>query len=45
MTPRTKTSVDVAGAAGVGAGGGTVVVVAGAYVVALLSTTGTASDL
>ena len=45
MSPRTKASVDVAGAGGVAAGGGTEVVAAGADVVALVSGTGTASDL
>ena len=45
MAPRTKSSVDVAGAGGVAAGGGTGVVAAGADVVALVSVTGTAADL
>ena len=46
MTPRTKASVDVAGAGGVAAGaGGTEVVAAGADDVALVSGTGTATDL
>ena len=46
MTPRTKASVDVAGAGGVAVGaGGTEVVAAGADVVALVSGTGTAADL
>ena len=45
MTPRTKASVDVAGAAGVAAGGGTEAVAAGADAVALVSDTGTAADL
>ena len=45
MTPRTKASVDVAGAGGVAAGGGTEVVAAGADVVALVSGTSTATDL
>ena len=46
MTPRTKASVDVAGAGGVVAGaGGTEVVAAGVDVVALVSGTGTAADL
>ena len=46
MTPRTKTSVDVAGAGGVAArAGGTEDVAAGADVVALVSWTGTAADL
>ena len=40
-----KASVDVAGAGGVVAGGGTEAVAAGADVVALLSSTGTAADL
>ena len=45
-TPRTKASVDVAGAGGVVAGaGGTEVVAAGVDVVALVSGTGTAADL
>ena len=45
MTPRTKASVDVAGAGGVAAGGGTEAVAAGADAVALVSGTGTAADL
>ena len=46
MTPRTKASVDVAGAGGVAAGaGGTEVVAAGADVVALVSVSGTTTDL
>ena len=45
MTPRTKASVDVAGAGGVAAGGGTGAVAAGADAVALVSVTGTAADL
>ena len=45
MTPRTKASIDVAGAGGVAAGGGTGAVAAGADVVALVSVTGTAADL
>ena len=46
MTPRTKASVDVVGAGGVAAGaGGTEAVAAGAEYVALVSGTGTASDL
>ena len=53
MTPRTKASVDVAGAGGVAAGaggvaagaGGTEVVAAGADDVALVSGTCTAADL
>ena len=48
MTPWTKTSVDVDGAGGVGAGAGctgAVGAVAGADVVALVSITGTATDL
>ena len=44
-TPRTKASVDVAGAGGVAAGGGTGVVAAGADVVALVCVTGTAAAL
>ena len=44
-TPRMKASVDVLGAGGVAAGGGTEAAVAGAYVVALVSGTCTASDL
>ena len=45
MTPRMKASVDVAGAGGVAAGGGTGAIAAGADVVALVSVTGTAADL
>ena len=45
MTPRTKASVDVAGAGGVGAGAGGTEAVAGADDVALVSGTGTAADL
>ena len=45
MTPKTKASVDVAGARGVAAGGGTKAVAAGADDVALESGTGTAADL
>ena len=44
-TPRTKASVDVVGAEGVAAGGGTRAVAAGADVVALESVTGTTADL
>ena len=44
-TPRTKASIDVAGAGGVAAGGGTEAVAAGADEVALVSGTGTAADL
>ena len=44
-TPRTKASVDVVGADGVGAGGGTGAVVAGAGTEALASETSTVSDL
>ena len=44
-TPRTKASVDVAGAGGVAAGGGTEAVAAGADAVALVSGTSTAADL
>ena len=44
-TPRTKASVDLVGASGVAAGGGTEVVAAGADVIALVSGTGTAADL
>ena len=40
-----KASVDVAGAGGVAAGGGTEAVAAGADVVALVSSTGTTADL
>ena len=45
MNPRTKASIDVAGAGGVASGGGTEAVAAGAEVVALVSGTCTASDL
>ena len=45
MTTRTKASVDVAGAGGVAAGGGTEAVAAGADVVALASRTGTPAGL
>ena len=45
MTRRTKASVDVAGAGGVAAGGGTGAVAAVVDVVALVSVTGTAADL
>ena len=45
MTTRTKASVNVTGAGGVAARGGTEAVAAGAEVVALVSGTGTASDL
>ena len=45
MTPRTKASVDVAGASGVVARGGTEAITAGVDVVALVSCTGTAADL
>ena len=44
-TPRTKASVDVVGAGGVGAGGGIEAVAASADDVALESGTGTAADL
>ena len=44
-TPRTKASDEVVGAAGVGAGGGTRVVAAGADTEALESETSTAADL
>ena len=44
-TPRTKALIDVAGAGGVAAGGGTEVVAASAEEVALVSGTGTAADL
>ena len=44
-TPRTKASVDVAGAGGVAARGGTEAMAAGADVVALVSAMGTAADL
>ena len=46
MTPRTKASVDLAGAGGVGArAGGTKAVAARVDVVALVSGTGTTADL
>ena len=45
MTPRTKASVDVAGAGGVAAGAGGTEAVAGADEVALVSITGTTADL
>ena len=45
MTPRMKASVDVAGAGGVAAGAGIGAVAAGADDVALVSMTGTATDL
>ena len=45
MTPRTKASVDIAGAGGVATGGGTEAVAAGAEVVPLVSVTGTTADL
>ena len=45
MAPRTKASVDVAGAGGVGAGAGGTEAVAGADDVALVSGIGTAADL
>ena len=46
MTPRTKASVNVAGAGGVAAGAsGTDAVAAGADVVALVFVTGTVADL
>ena len=45
MTSRMKASIDVAGAGGVAAGGGTEVVAAGADVVALVSAMGTAANL
>ena len=45
MAPRTKASVDVVGAGGVAAGGGTEAVAAGADVVALVSGTCTSADL
>ena len=45
MTPRTKASVDVDGAGGVGVGAGCTGAVAGADEVALVSVTGTAADL
>ena len=44
-TPRTKASVDVVGAGGVAAGGGTEAMAAGADVVALVSGICTAADL
>ena len=44
-TPRTKASLEVVGAGGVATRGGTEAVAAGAEVVALVSGTGTASDL
>ena len=44
-TPRTKASDEVVGADGVGARGGTGAVAAGADAVALVSVTGTATDL
>ena len=44
-TPRTKASVDVVGAGGVAAGGGTEAVAAGAGVVALVSVTNATADL
>ena len=45
MTPRTKASVDVAGAGGVAAGASGTEAVASAEDVALVSGTGTAADL
>ena len=45
MAPWAKTSVDVDGAGGVGAGAGCTEAVAGADEVALVSGTGTAADL
>ena len=45
MAPWTKTSVDVDGAGGVGAGAGCTGAVAGVDEVALVSVTGTAADL
>ena len=45
MTPRTKASVDVAGAGGVAAGGVTEAVAAGADVVAVVLGTRKAADL
>ena len=46
MTPRTKASVEVAGAGGMAAGaGGTETMAAAADVVALVSGIGTAADL
>ena len=44
-TPRTKATVDVVGAGGVAAGGGTEPVVAGADAVALVSDPSTSADL
>ena len=44
-TPRTKASVDVVGAGGLCAGGGTRAIAVGADVVALESVTGTTADL
>ena len=44
MAPWTKTSVDVDGAGGVGAGAGCTEVVAGADEVALVSVTGTVAE-
>ena len=44
-TPRTKASVDVVGAGGAGARGGTEAAAAGGDEVALVSDTGTAADL
>ena len=44
-TPTTKAFVDLVGAGGVAAGGGTEAVAAGADDVALVSGTGTAADL
>ena len=44
-TPRTKASVDVDGAGGVGAGAGGTKAVAGADEVALVSVKGSAADL
>ena len=45
MTPRTKASVDVDGAGGVGAGAGGTEAVASADEVPLVSDTGTIADL
>ena len=45
MTPRTKASVDVAGAGGMAAGAGGTEAIAGADDVALVSGIGTAADL
>ena len=45
MAPWTKTSVDVDGAEGVGAGAGCTGAIAGADEVALVSVTGSAADL